>query len=136
MAGQSTLTHVWATTVKNDTGSAVLADTQTLTGSNEFNQKISVVAGQVAEMDCGSLPFAKIVSMFLNCDQAVDIYTNASDGTGGQHIALAAKKAYSWNNLLPTACPITANITKIYVNNSNGVNTANFVAGFLMNLLV
>lgn len=135
MAGTPLLTHTWATTVKNDTGSAVLADTQSVLGSNEFNEKVTISAGQTAEIDCGSLAYLKMVSLFMVSDQAVEVYTNAADAAGGQHISLAASKAWSWNNLLPTACPVTANITKIFVTN-NGVNLATFRAGFLLNLLV
>jgi len=111
-----------------------MSDQQDILGSNEFNEKISIPAGATAEMDCGSLPYAKMVSLFLTIDQNADVYTNAADGTGGQHISLTANKAYGWHNLMVGSNPITANITKIYVTN-RGTKTATFRAGFLMNLL-
>lgn len=135
MAATPLIKHTWTTSVKNDSGAAVLADAQVITGTNEFNQGIQVAPASTSEMDCGSLPFAKMISLFLNCDQAVSVFTNAADGTGGQVIALSANKAWDWNNTLPTSNPVTANITKIYVTNS-GTKVANFRAAFLMNLVV
>jgi len=135
MAGTGQLSHIWTTSVKNDTGGNVVADTRTIIGSNEFNELITIGAGLTAEIDCGSLAFAKMTSLFLTSDVAVNVFTNAADGTGGQVIALAAKVAYGWNNKEPTTNPITANITKIFVTNP-GATTATFRCGFLLNLLV
>lgn len=129
------LQHVWTLTVKDAGGASILADTQTVLGSSEFRENIVVPAGATAELDCGSIPFAKIVSLMLSCNVAVTVDTNAADGTGGQVIALAAAKGYTWNNLQPTACPITANITKIYVTNA-GVKDGTFFCSFLMNQLI
>jgi len=134
MPATGQLKHTWATVVKNDTGASTLEDSQTILGSNEFNEKISIPAGATAEIDCGSLDFASMVSLFLVCDQACTVFTNAADGTGGQEIDLAANKAYAWNNLMPTDNPITADITKIFCTN-NAVKDGTFRAGFLLNLL-
>ena len=77
------LKHTWTTGVKNDTGSSVMADTQTILGDCEFNESIAVAPGVTAEIDCGSLNKDKMVSLFLTCDQAVTVHTNAADGSGG-----------------------------------------------------
>ena len=136
MAGAALLKHTWKTSISNDTGGAALAgDPLIILGSNEFNESISIAAGQTAEIDCGSLAFGKMVSLFLVATGAVEVDTNALGGAGGQVINLAANKAYSWNNTMPTSNPVTANITKIFVINS-GIVTVTFKAGILLDLLV
>jgi hypothetical protein len=135
MAGTALLKHTWKTTITNDTGAATLGDSVVIVGSNEFNEKITVPAGGTAEIDCGSLAYAKMKSLFLVMDQPGEINTNAADATGGQTIALEANKAVAWNSGMPMANPITANITKIFVTNSSSKD-ATFRAGFLLDLLV
>src|ERR1043166_491960 len=107
------IAHVWTTKVADAGSQQLMADVQTILGSNEFKQNITVLAGETAEIDCGSIDKTKIISMFLYSDVAVTVDTNAADATGGQEIPLAAKMAYDWNQNLPTACPITDNITQI-----------------------
>jgi hypothetical protein len=86
------------------------------------------------EIDVGVITFAKIASFIMNADKgALSVYTNATDGTGGQHFALAANNSLSWNNTQTTfANPITANITKFFLNNAGSV-IATFRAGFALN---
>ena len=136
MAGTALLKHIWALVIKNDNGNATVNGSVTLLGSNEFNQKISIAAGATAEMDCGSLPFAKMKSLFFVADQGdVDIATNAADGTGGQTFNLAdANNAYAWHEGMPNDNPITANITKIYATNNSDKDCV-FRVGILMDLL-
>jgi len=129
------LTHTWTTSVKNDSGTGVLGDVQVILGSDEKNVKIQIAAGTTAEVDCAGLPFAKMVSLFMVSDVAVVVKTNAADASGGQEIDLAAKKAYGWKNTDPTANPITANITKLFITNP-GVSVASFYAAFLLNEIV
>lgn len=138
MPATGTLKHTWVTTVKNDTGSATVNDAYTILGSNEFNEKITVPAGATAEIDCGSLAYAKMTSLFLVCDHTATVYTNAADGTGGNVIDLEANKSLAWNSSLTGSNPITQNITKIYVKNTStdAAKDATFRCGFLLNLLV
>lgn len=134
MAGTGTLKHTWTQQVKNDTGTATLNDSYDVLGSNEFNEKVTIPAGATAEIDCGSLAFATMVSLFLSSTQSAEVNTNAADGAGGQTITLEANKGFAWNNTFSGSNPITANITKIFVTN-NGTKDATFRAGFLMDLL-
>lgn len=131
--GTPLLQHQWATVVKDEFGSQTLNDLQTIVGSNKFVEKVTVPAGATVEIDCGTLDFSKFVSLFFSCDKAVTMDTNALGGSGGQSIALAANKAYGWNNLMPTVNPITVNITKIFVTNA-GIADATFKADILLDL--
>jgi hypothetical protein len=128
------LTHTWVTTIKNDSGAAVVGATVVITGSNEFNEKVGIAAGETAEIDCGSINKDKITSIFLNSDQDVTVDTNDATGSTGQEIALKAKAPWAWHNALPVANPVTTSITKIFVTNA-GTATATFRVGVLLNLL-
>jgi hypothetical protein len=136
------LTHTWTQSIKNDTGSAVASGSLVVSGDTEFNQKIKLAYNETAEVDCGTLGYAKMVSLFMTSDSPVTVHTNAADGSGGQTIALNPNAAWAWNNTVPGACPITANITKIFVtyNDSNATAAqqakgATFRCGFLMSEL-
>ncbi len=132
MAGASIIKHTWQTTIKNDSGSAVATDTPlVLVGDAEANFAGQVASGQTMEIDV-TIPVAKIVSGFVYSDQAVTVNTNAADATGGQSIALSAKKSFGWNNTMVASNPFTPTITKIFIINS-GTSTANVRGGFLLN---
>ena len=136
------LTHNWMQSIKNDTGSAVASGSLILAGDTEFNQKIKLAYGETAEVDCGTLTYSKFVSLFLTCDMPVTVHTNADDGAGGQTVALNPNAAWAWNNTMPGACPITQDITKIFVTYDDANATAaqqakgaTFRCGFLMSEL-
>jgi hypothetical protein len=133
MAATALLKHTWGTVVKNDSGSTQLNDSYTVVGTNEENFSFDVAAGATAEVDVGSIPFAKMVSFYIVATQNGTVYTNAADGTGGQVIPLTANKGYAWNNTLVASNPITANITKIYFTNSSTLSKATFKCGILLN---
>ena len=133
--GTGQLQQVWGTTIKDELGTQRLSDTQTITGSNKFVENVLVPAGLTVEIDCGSIDKTKITGIVFACDQAVTVDTNALGGSGGQTIALAASKAWGWHNNMPTSCPVTVNITKIFVSNA-GIKDATFKADILLNLLV
>lgn len=128
------LKHTWQTSIKNDSGAAVMADAPLIIqGNAEVNGSEVVTAGASnVEIDC-TVTVAKIVSGFISSTQDVTVHTNATDGTGGQTIALTANKALAWNNASPGmgACPFTPNITKFYVNNA-GSKDATVRFGFLL----
>ena len=120
------VTHVWSTSVKVP-GLSTLPTDPPLTVSGDYAVEVEIAVGAGAtnvEVDVGSIDKTKIQSIIINADKAaMDIYTNAADGTGGQHFALAANKSLSWNvNQLPTFTnPITQNITKFFANNAQPV---------------
>ncbi len=144
MAATALLTHKWITTIKNDTGTAVVPGIEIdIVGDCEFNEKVKLVYGETAEIDCGSLDYGKMQSLFMICDANVVISTNAANHSGGQEITLAKNAAYAWNVNQAAANPIAFNITKIYVAWTDVGATvaeqnkgATFRCGFLMSLLV
>ena len=116
--------HKWTTAVAVPGLATLPADAPlSVTGDYAIEVEIAVGAGATnVEVDVGTVVFSKIQSIIINADKApMDVYTNAVDGTGGQHFALAANKSVCWNvNQLPQQTnPITANITKFYGNNSS-----------------
>src|SRR6266542_3625552 len=136
MPGTALLKHTWQKIIKNDSGASAIDDSQVITGSNEFNQKVTVPAGATVEVDCGTITVADIVSFFFTADQPVTIDTNAVDAAGGQEISLStANRAYAWSSNEPTSNPLTDDITKIFVTNDSSKD-ATFRAGFLLNLIV
>jgi len=118
------VTHTWTTSVKVPGLSSLPTDAP-LVVSGDYAVEVEIAVGAGAtnvEVDIGSVDKTKIQSIVINADKApMDVYTNAADGTGGQHIVLAANKSIAWNvNLLPQQTnPISANITKFFGNNSS-----------------
>jgi hypothetical protein len=116
------LTHTWTTKVAVPGLPALPADAPLLiTGPYGVELEINVPAGAVSqEEDISVIAHARIASIVINADLApMDVYTNAADGTGGQHFALAANKSVAWNNQMTFANPITADITKFFANNAS-----------------
>ena len=137
MATVPNLKHTWSTTIKNDAGAAVVADPPlVITADAEVNFCVQIPAGETAEIDC-AVDITKIKSAFVSCTQAADVFTNSSDGTGGQHIALVppagatVPTSVSWHVGMIAANPFTPTITKFFVKN-NGAVLATARGGFLL----
>jgi len=124
--------HTWTTSIKNDSGAAVVADPPLVClGTAEHNFEIQVAAGATEEVDM-PVTVADIVSGFLSSTQPGTVKTNAADAAGGQTFTFVSPtKAVTWNNALATACPFTPNITKFFCHNTGSV-AATFRGGFLM----
>ena len=123
--------HTWSTSIKNDSGSAVVADPPlVITGDAEVNFAVQVPAGETAEVDA-AITVADILSGFITGNQNIQVSTNASDGSGGQVLTIAAGKTLSWNNQQGTVSPFTPNITKFFIKN-NGAALATVRGGFLL----
>ena len=128
MAG---IKHTWTLSVKNDAGANVVADTEIVTADAEQNFSAVATAGLTKEIDL-DITVANIVSFFIESTVAVTLKTN-STGSPAQTIALAAKKAFHWNNLdAINVNPLTTNITKLFFVNA-GAADATIVGGFLLN---
>jgi len=131
------VTHTWTTRVSVPGLSTLPADAPLAIGGDyAVEVEKTVLAGQSnIEVDIGSVDKTKIVSVVLNADTvALNIFTNAADGTGGQSFALAANKSVAWNNQIPNQVnPITVNITKFFLNNP-GIKDGTFRAAFLMSV--
>lgn len=129
--------HTWKTTVSVPGLSSLPADPPILvTGDYAVEVEVAVNAGATnVEVDIGSVDKTKIQSVIINADKApMDVFTNAADGTGGQHFSLAANKSVAWNiNMLPAFTnPISVNITKFFGNNTSLVQ-GTLRVGLLLN---
>ena len=131
------VTHTWTTKVSVPGLSQLPADSPlAIAGDYAVEVEKSLNPGDTSiEIDVGSIDKTKIQSVVLNADQvAMEIFTNAADGTGGQHFSLAANKSIAWNNQIPNQInPITVNITKFFLNNP-GAKIGVFRAGFLLSV--
>jgi len=131
MAVTPNVKHTWTTSIKNDSGTAVVADPPlVITADAEVNWAVQVPAGEVAEVDA-PITVANIKSAFITSNQPVTVDTNATDGTGGQVIPIAAGKSVAWNNQMTTVCPFTPDITKFFIHNT-GTALATVRGGFLV----
>ncbi len=119
MAG--TLEHRVSTSVRTNAGT-VSSNAYTLTGDHEFNYEIEdKSAGTDTQVDC-VLDVSTIQSLCIEATTAMTLETNAVDATGGNTITLVANKAVVWNtqiqSTLGTACPLTLDVTTLYVTNA------------------
>src|SRR6266566_1836706 len=127
MAG---IKHTYTHTIKDDAGANVIADVIVITADTEENFNVAVPATSFVEVIL-AVPKLKIVSFFVELDQAGTFDTNAHGGAGGNTFPLTAKVAFWWNNTLQNANPITADITKIFISNTSAV-AATAKGGFLI----
>lgn len=122
-------THSVGTTYK--TAALTLTNTtDTYTSDGEVNESFAVPASTTnMEVDV-VIDVSQIKSMVLYSDQAVTIKTN-STGTATDTIALAAKKQVVWTTDHLESKPLTGDVTKMFVTNSNSV-AANVVVSCLV----
>jgi hypothetical protein len=137
MIAPGTVTHTWTTRISVPGLPTLPADNPLgLVGDYSIEVEKLIPAGTVSmEIDVGTVDFTKIQSVVLNADQAaMDIYTNAATGTGGQHFTLAANISLAWNNQIPDQVnPISVAISKFFCNNATA-NNGTFRAAFLMSV--
>jgi hypothetical protein len=126
----SNIKHTWTLSIKNDSGSAVVADPPlVIVGDAESNFSLLVDPSTTGEVDV-VIPVDKMVSGFISADQPVTVNTNAADATGGQSIPLAGGRTLAWNDTTGTN-PFTPTITKVFVINA-GTKVATVRGGFLL----
>jgi hypothetical protein len=136
MATTPNVKHTWSTTIKNDSGAAVVADPPiVITADAEVNFSVLIPVGETAEVDA-AVDVTKIKSAFVTCTQSADVYTNDSTGSTGQHIVLtvggaAPVPSVYWHTGMITDCPFTPTITKFFIKN-NGSVAATARGGFLL----
>jgi hypothetical protein len=127
----SNLKHTWSTSIKNDSGTAVLADPPlVIVGDAESNFSTIVAAGETAEVDI-PITVANIQSGFITATKDVTVKTNAADASGGQTIVVPAGKSVAWNNTQTTVNPFTPNITKFFIHNAGSL-ASTVRGGFLL----
>jgi hypothetical protein len=122
-------THSVGTTYK--TAALTLTNTtDTYTSDGEVNESFAVAASTTNyEVDI-VIDVSQIKSMVLYSDQAVTIKTN-STGTATDTIVLAAKKQVVWTVDHLESKPLTGDVTKMYITNSNST-AANVVLSCLV----
>jgi hypothetical protein len=74
------------------------------------------------------------VSVVIVSDKDVTLFTNASDGDGGNTISLFANVPFIWNTDSPFANPFTTNITQIWIRN-DGASTATVSMETIVNVI-
>lgn len=107
-----------------------------ITGDYSVEVEVDVPAGAVSQaIPISVVDFSKVIALAINADKvAMDVFTNAGNGAGGQHFALPANASLTWNNTLNQTAfpqPLTQNITEFFVNNAT-TKPGIFRAGFLM----
>ena len=123
--------HTWTTSIKNDSGSAVVSDPPlVLTADAEENFAVQIPPGETAEVDI-AITVDDIVSAFIAADHDVAVSTNAADHSGGQLINVPANQSVSWHNQMKTTNPFTPDITKLFIHNA-GTAIAKVRGGFLL----
>ena len=127
----SNLKHTWTLSIKNDSGSAVVADSVVKTGDAESNFSVTVAIGESVEVDA-DVVVGNIVSGFLTSNAPVTVYTNSSNGAGGQAFVLDGIESAGWHNSLATGNPFTTDITKFFIDNTQGTKAATVRGGFLL----
>lgn len=131
--------HTYTTSIKNDSGAAVVTDNPVvIAGNAEHNFSITVPPLTTVEVDM-PVTVADILSGFLTTDKAVTIKTN-SVTTPIQTFTLQDKgvgltSSLAWNNQMPATAtnPFTTNITKFFVTNASSTATAQVRGGFILN---
>ena len=119
MAG--TLEHRVTTSVRTNAGT-VSSNAYTLTGDHEFNLEVEdKTVGTDTQYDM-VIDVSTIESLCIEASTAMTLETNATDASGGDTISLTANQAVVWNtriqSTLGTACPLTTDVTTLYVTNA------------------
>ena len=119
MAG--TLEHRVTTSVRTNAGT-VSSNAYTLTGDHEYNYEIEdKTVGTETQVDM-VIDVSTIESLCIEATTAMTLETNATNAAGGDTITLTANQAVVWNtrieSTLGTACPLTTDVTTLYVTNA------------------
>ncbi len=123
------LTHQVLTTYKNSAGT-VVAITDSYTDDFEVQLDHATAASTTNEEIDFAITYANVKCMLMYSDQTVTVKSN-STGAPGDTFTLTAAKALVWNTDRHESCPITSNITKVYVTNTN-TSAANLKFRFLL----
>jgi hypothetical protein len=108
-----TITRVW------QDGQDVLTSVETVTETDEGIQKVSAaVDAETADVEV-SLAFAvaQLAAVYILSDQDVTLETNSAS-VPDDTIALKADTAVEWTADGGNACPITVDVTGIYLSNA------------------
>lgn len=70
-----------------------------------------------------AIDVSKLAALGFYSDQAVTIHTNAVNGAGGNTLSIGAGELLAWRSNDPAgaACPLTLDVTKLYITNASAV---------------
>lgn len=102
-------------------GTNPLNTTVTVTGTAEFNTQTTAPISATTLMEMAFL-YANLQSIYVLSPFALTLNTNATDGTGGNSIPIAANQPFIWYLASGVTCPFTNNVTKFYWVNASGTN--------------
>ena len=102
----------------------LVAATVAATDINEYVWDGTIGATTTNKLISAAFPYANIQSVFIYSDQAVTLYTNATNGAGGNTFTVTALTPIFWYTGCGYTNPFTANVASIYGNNA-GATVAN-----------
>jgi hypothetical protein len=108
------LTHT--ITAKVQTGSGFLDHSVALTAGAEHNVSEAIEASQTDYLVAWTCDFSQLKSLYMYSDVAMTVETN-NGSAPGQTIALAAGKPLVWYYGSGITCPITVDVTALYITN-------------------
>lgn len=112
-------THTVTKTVDAPGGQATAAMTYTATGSVEITDE--AIAGTVTDFQINvAIDFSALKSLWIHCDQAITIETN-SGSAPDDTLTPAAGVPIEWQHDSEHACPLSADVTALFVTNASGV---------------
>jgi hypothetical protein len=106
-------------TFKFQNGTDILEVTKGQSSGQERNMSEAIAISATDALVAFTCDFSQLKSLYIKCDQALTIKTNSS-GAPAQTITLAANVPYVWTYGSGITCPITADITALYITNGSG----------------
>lgn len=98
------------------------AATVEATSEEELNLDVVIPALADAKTVAYQLDVTQCRGVFILADAAMTVYTNADGGAGGQTLALTAGVPIAWITGGPGTCPLTVDITGLFVDCTAGGN--------------
>lgn len=111
-------------------GATIISGIQsTASGNTNIDVAIVIPASTTNMHVVIAVDVSTVQSMFLNTDGALTFKTNSS-GSPDQTLTFAANKPLVWNTGMPVVCPLTTDITGLYLTNGTGSGVT--LSGFIL----
>ena len=107
-------------TAKYQDGTDVVEQTKELTADSKNRLDLQIADSTTDQEVAFTCDFSQLEGILITSDKAITIETNASDHAGGQEIAIAAGVPFLWLKSSGITCPITADVTKLFITNASG----------------
>lgn len=104
-------------TLKYQNGTDVLEHSVTSTAGAEKNVSEAISASQTDFAVAWTCDYSQLKSLYMYSDVAMTVETN-SGSAPGQTIALAAGKPLAWYYGSGITCPITVDVTALFITNT------------------